>query len=1132
MEASEQKLGTAPTALLDIVEQLSGYPFPTEGVPDDARASEYLSDYVDQLQLLADVSGEANYSGLSTLCMLYQEVLSDLAGKGWPTEGQQALIDIWPSLAQDYLLTPETDYSETLISHLLNNTWNTSATEEDREMLRMLFADDYHALTAPPIRLADTKEMGSFTEGTPPTPTSTPESEPLSVTSSISQEISPELQGLLEVFLEELPMVEESLSRVFELTVDADSTPQALDDALDIYAGYVMRFGDGAGSVGFEGLHGVCMQLAENITMLRHAQQALGSGETSALQSISSQIRAYLRNPFDKTVWQSLLEALSVDVWPQPLAKDEAEAFLSLLSPPEISEPLNEAPARPTQALPEMVSLDLPADVNQELLEAMLQELPGQTEEFTQAIQRLTRGGGLEDVHIAQRIAHTLKDAGNTVGIHGVATLTHHLEDILVALAQHELLPTRTLSASLMNAADCLEAMSEALSEMGRPPQDAQEVLQEILDWANHIDQAGPPQDDASAPVSAIPATAEPTETPVPRKQPEEQPQAESDTVATPMMRVPASLVDNLLRMAGESMILTSQVHELLRQAALQNNTMQAQFSRLQRLGTDLETLIDVKDLSQGRIVNSDLDSLELDQYNELHTTSRMLVETATDAGEIGQNLHNHLDNLDELLIRQERQNLDLQEAVLNARMVPIKTIIQRLERSVRQTMRLTGKSVTLHTQGEGTLIDSDLLSNLIDPLMHILRNAVDHGIETRDQRLTAGKSETGNIWLEFGREGNTILVRCRDDGTGIDYDAIRQRGEERGLLTPGKAADLEQLQRLILMPNFSTRSEVTETSGRGIGLDMVYARVLDLGGSMNIESEHGEGCLMELRLPVSLLSIHALLVRLRSQVVAISDHGIEQILHGEDGEIYPLGGKQVFRAEDNSYPITFLEDLLDLGPDPRNSPRSAGAVLLVRGQTGVSAVQVQEVLETRDMVVKDLGKYIPRLHGITGATISGDGSVTPVLDLPELLRSSGVTRKTAHAEIVHQAEETSHLPTALVVEDSLSARRSLVQLLEDSGWIVREARDGVEAAELIGKQRPAIILTDLEMPRMNGLELVSHLRAHEETSNLPIIMITSRSAGKHREMAENAGVDVYLTKPFMEDELMEHVQALTGKQS
>ncbi|MFC1684064.1 response regulator [Pseudomonadota bacterium] len=1126
MEAPEQKPGTA---LFEIVEQLADFPFPADVAPDDTIASEYLSGYAEQLQLLADVSGSANYSGLSTLCMLYQELLANLAHSGWPTEGQQALIDIWPSLAQDYLLTPTTNYSDTLISQLMDDAWNTPTTDEDQEMLRMLFADDSSALTAIPKEIADTQEPESLAqEDTAPTPIP----EPVGETSATSQEISPELQGLLEVFLEELLMVEESLGRVFELTETTDSTPQALDDALEIYAGHMSRFGDGAGSVGFEGLHAVCMQLAENITLMQRLQQTLDSDKIDALQTISTQIHAYLTNPLDETIWQGLVEALSADAWPQPLADYEAQALLPLLTPPEISESLDETPVRPSEASAEMVSLELPADVNQELLEAMLQELPGQAEEFSQAIQRLTQGGNLDDVNIAQRIAHTLKGAGNTVGIHGLATLTHHLEDILVALAQHKLLPTRTLSGSLMNAADCLEAMSEALSEMGQAPQEAQEVLQEVLDWANYIDHAGPPQDEASAPVSARAVPAEATETPAPLQQTEEQPPAEVGTTTTPMMRVPASLVDNLLRMAGESMILTSQVHELLRQAAQHSGTMQAQFSRLQRLGTDLETLIDVKDLSQGRTISSDLDSLELDQYNELHTASRMLVETATDAGEIGYNLNNHLDNLDELLIRQERQNLDLQEAVLNARMVPIKTIVQRLERSVRQTMRLTGKSVLLHTQGEGTLIDSDLLNNMLDPLMHMLRNAIDHGIEDSDQRMAAGKNESGNIWLEFGREGNTILLRCRDDGAGIDYDSIRQRAEERGLLTPGKTSSQEQLQRLILMPNFSTRAEVTETSGRGIGLDMVYSRVLELGGSMNIESERGQGCLMELRLPVSLLSIHALLVRLRSQVVAISDHGIEQILHGEDGSIYPLGGQQVFRAEDNSYPITFLEDLLDLGPDPRNSSRSTGAVLLVRGQTGVSAVQVQEVLETRDMVVKDLGQYIPRLHGITGATISGDGSVTPVLDLPELLRGGSVARKTPHAEISHNAEEASHLPIALVVEDSLSARRSLVQLLEDSGWIVREARDGIEAAELIGKQRPAIVLTDLEMPRMNGLELTSHLRAHEETADLPIIMITSRSANKHREMAESAGINVYLTKPFLEDELMSHVQALVRKQN
>ena len=955
------------------------------------------------------------------------------------------------------------------------------------------------------------------------------------------QELPPQVLELVAVLLEELPLMEEPLQHLLQAEMCAQEAPAGRAEACEVYTDYLERFAEAAEAVGFSALQQVVASMRENLSLLAAQSRAFTPGEIDLLAAWSGHASAYLQAPYSAAACRGLIEWLRAPDWPLPLAAEEAQTLVSLLQAPILPDAeLEEAvEPRPAQAAPEDVSLALPDDVNTELVDALLQELPAQTQTFSEAIANLIAGGSLDDVNIAQRTAHTLKGAGNTVGVTGLATLTHHLEDILVALAKQKALPAPALALSLMNAADCLEAMSEALCGVGETPDNAQEVLQEVLDWANHIDREGlPAAGDAAAPGLVTTSAAEP-QPGAPRAEvaPEDSPQKPQGQAQSPAARkqVATELVDDLLRLGGETIILSGQVHEQVRRIEERMRAMQAEFERLRQLGGDLERLIDIRDLSTDRRQqrdSSDFDPLEMDQYSELHTTSRMLVEAATDARQLGGMVTEQLQRLDTILLTQERLNRETQETVLSARMVPIKTHVSRLERSVRQTCRLTGKQAQLHVSGADTLMDGEVLSELIDPLMHILRNAVDHGIESPVQRSAAGKPDSGNLWLAFTREGNNILVRCRDDGAGFDYAAIRRAAESRGLLEPGQAVSEEDLQDMLLMPNFSTRSQVTQTSGRGVGLDVVYSHVVGHGGSMTLKSDTGTGSTIALRLPVSLVSTHALLVRLRGQVIAIADRGIEQILHAADGKERKLGDQVTLQVGQQLYPVKPLDEILGLAPDPRSSQRAPTPVLLVRDRTGITAVPVQEVMAGTDLVVKEFGRYVPRMPGIVGATILGDGAVTPVLDLPELM--SGIRRPARQAESAAAAggveHEAQRLPVALVVDDSLSARRALAQVMQDAGYEVRTARDGLEAVEIAQARRPDIVLADMEMPRMNGIELTSHLRARPDTADLPVIMITSRSSAKHRRQAEDAGVNVYLTKPFLDDQLLDHVATLRGQ--
>ena len=1122
---------SAPTELLDVVNEI--YQLSPENLTASDRFVDagYLSHYQEKLHRLSELAAKLNYVGLHSACLIYEENIQSLRHANKQLDDEtHAAIEAWPDLLLNYLVSAKDEATgKTIIEHLQLPVWEQPLSLEDAQMIQMLMEDERQMSINPgeikPVEIVKATNCCVVNEMVCDAQVSRDKQSDGQSVNDTDNTLPPQILELTAMLIEELPLIEEALIKLLDSEPERD--PHAWEMVVEVYNDYLDRFGEATESVGFVALHKIVVLMRENLGLLAAQGRSLTPEEKGLLASWRQHAFDYLNSPYNTSACQELVEWLQDPEWPMPLPTQDGVILLSALQAlefPAIDE--EKAEQRPQQATLQDVEVSLPDDVDTTLLNAMLQELPHQTETFSRAIQNLIAGGSMEDVNIAQRIAHTLKGAANTVGVSGIPTLTHHLEDILVALAKQRVLPPPALALTLMNAADCLEAMGEALCGMGGMPDNAQAVLQEVLDWANRIDRDELP-----------PSTLE-------KESCETQPVEPSvDTPQEPLQQQPAistntpvqtGLVDNLLRLGGETIILSGQVKERVRQIEQRILAMQMEFERLHQLGGDLERLIDIRDLSshlQQQQTSPEFDPLEMDQYSELHTTSRMLVEAANDAHQLGSMITEQLQGLDKMLLTQEHLNREIQETVLNARMVPIKTVVPRLQRNVRQTCRLTGKQVELHVSGAETLMDSLVLNQLVDPLMHVLRNAVDHGIEADTERNAVNKPEIGNIWLDFQRDGNNILVRCRDDGAGIDFTEIRHTAERRGLLEPGQEATHEQLSSMLLLPNFSTRSEVTQTSGRGVGLDVVYSHVNSQGGSLSLKSVVGEGCTTEMRLPLSLISTHALLIRLHDQVVAVADRGIERILHAADGTEHNLGGQNTLWIDEKVYPLKHLEEILQMEPDRRTNERGSRPMLLVNTRTGVTAVPVQEILTGTDLVVKEFGCYVPRMPGILGATILGDGAVTPVLDLPELM--SGIHSSAGHMvaeSMVDTEQSVNSLPMALVADDSLSARKALVQVMEDAGYEVRTARDGMEAVQIIESRLPDIVLVDMEMPRMNGIELTAHLRTRSETEDLPVIMITSRSTTKHRQQAEAAGIDVYLTKPFLDDELLDHVVRLQGR--
>jgi len=1167
-----------------------------ESVPEQATAAEtgeYIECYSQQVERIGFAAG-VQMPGLQDVCLLFQEALTDLRERGDVlSDMERGLLESWPMLVMSYLGAPtESGTCAALVEFLQSSVWPTPLSQQDAKNLQSVLLpqntesiEQLEAETETPVLDEDLDTTAPIPEPIleplliKPTATTEPLHEQYE--ESISEEVSAQPvdqamsvdetetdeeadssemdedewtdesteagaadagQELVEILCAEIEQMDSAAQETLELAVDPTGDAAARREALTNYAEEVERFTEASEAVGLTGLQQVCAQIHLNLLSLVAEERPITAEESSVLAGWPAVVLGYLQALTDQASGQTLVQYLQDARWPNPLSVEAANALSEALTAPTMAAEVLEVEARQQHAVPDDVSLALPEDVNPELLDSLLQELPSQTAEFSTAIQRLAEGeGNMEDVDVAQRIAHTVKGAGNTVGVRGIANLTHHMEDILLALAKHKKLPTRMMSDTLLNAADCLETMSEALVGISAPPSQALDVLQEVLDWANRIDREGIPTGEEAPPPrkpreeATAPATAPATATAASSVTTEEAPAAEH--VATPMLRVPATLVDNLLRLVGESIILTGQIQERINKTMQHSKSVQEQNLAFQQLTAELEQLVDVRGVSsplaKATAGKGDFDPLELEQYNELNTVTHRLLEVAIDSQEFSHGVEEDLSVLDTLLVDQGRLHRESQEAVLRTRMVPVQTIVPRLQRSVRQTCRLTDKEAELYVAGSDTLIDSNVLNDMTDPLMHVLRNAVDHGIESPEERQARGKHPVGRIELVFIREGNNIVVRCQDDGLGLDLETIRQSAERKGLIKPGKALSEEELSRLILIPGFSTRPDVTQTSGRGIGLDMVYTRIQEIKGSLNIQSKMGQGCLIELRLPVTLISTHAMLVRVRNQLYAISDRGIEQILYSGVGKIRKLGTTTTYQIGDDIYELSTLEELLKLSPDRREGDRSIRPLLLVREESGaIRAVLVEQIVDSRDLVVKSMGPFIPKLRGIVGATILGDGSVAPVLDMPDLLRAP--TPSYVSLPDRESVDAASNMAArrryALVVDDSLSARRALAQFVEDAGFEVRTAKDGMEAAEIIEAKAPDVLLVDLEMPRMNGLELTSHIRTREATHDVPVIMVTSRSTVKHMQEAETVGVNYYVTKPFAEDELLGRINELVGQ--
>ena len=610
---------------------------------------------------------------------------------------------------------------------------------------------------------------------------------------------------------------------------------------------------------------------------------------------------------------------------------------------------------------------------------------------------------------------------------------------------------------------------------------------------------------------------------------------------AATYIRVRADVLDKLVDQAGEVSIARSKLENEVGTIKGSLTDLTENISRLRAQLREVEIQADAQIQARGDKLSresADFDPLEFDRYTRLQELTRMLAESVEDVAMVQSNMLKGLQSADTDLTSQSRLTRDLQQQLMRVRLVPFSNVSERLYRVARQVAKELDKRVNLDIRGAATELDRGVLEKMAGPFEHLIRNAIVHGLEEPAERRAAGKNEVGELTLDVRQEGNEIIVIINDDGGGLHLDRIQARAVERQLITPDQILSDRELMELIFQPGFTTATEVTELAGRGVGMDVVRAELASFGGRISISSESGRGTRFTLYLPMTLAIAQVVLVGIGGRRYAIPAGMVEQVRRYRpsvllaaltDGliEIPPVGAV-VLR------PLTQL-----LGEETTPHLARQTPVVLLRSGDDRLAIAVDEVSSSQEVVVKSVGVQVARLAGILGATILGNGEIVLIINPVQLITRAPEPpavfdvapdardeAKAAQKRIDHVTElSTSTVPTVMVVDDSLTVRRVTQRLLERQGYTVLLAKDGVDALRQLQDVRPDIMLVDIEMPRMDGYDLTRNVRGNKKTADIPIIMITSRTAEKHRSTAFELGVNEYLGKPYQEDELLKFIK-------
>ncbi|MDR3212735.1 MAG: Hpt domain-containing protein [Azoarcus sp.] len=735
-----------------------------------------------------------------------------------------------------------------------------------------------------------------------------------------------------------------------------------------------------------------------------------------------------------------------------------------------------------------------------------------------------------EHAKLVKRYLHTLKGSARMAGAMTLGNQVHQLESrVESALTAEQDVPA--LIDEIASALDTAEQTIGILAT-GSPEHEAPTAIPAT--------PASAPAEEAEAVTPAKPATvATPTVPPVilfPGGKPSATPVAATAQVAegeatNVALRVRADLIDNFVNDASEIGVARTRIEGELRNLHRSMLDLTENVIRLRNQLREIELQADVQmqtRIAQAESKHAEFDPLEMDRYTRLQELTRMMAESVNDVTTVQQTLLKNLDSADFALHSQARTTRELQQALMQVRMVPFDSLAVRLYRIVRQSAKELGKRANLDIRGGGIEIDRSVLDHIVAPLEHLLRNSLAHGIESPEVRRNLGKPEIGQITLTARQEGNEIVIELADDGAGLNFARISERARQRGLLGPIEVADERRLTNLIFVAGFSTAEQVSTVSGRGVGMDVVKAETAAVGGRIDVATTPGSGTLFSIFLPLTLAVTQALLVRSGNQHYAIPASMISQIVELKANAVEHLRTEGSYEWQGQQYAYHYLANLLgDRSVQPEIGRYSW--VLLLHSGSQTLALHVDALRGHQEIIVKNAGPQLTRIVGMSGATVLGNGEIVLIINPVAMVSREIIYGQTA-VPVTSAPALPPHEPTVMVVDDSLTVRKITTRMLEREGYRVITAKDGVDAIETLIDDIPDVILSDIEMPRMDGFEFVRNLRADTRLRKVPVIMITSRLADKHRDYAMEIGANHYLGKPYQEDELLGLIASYTHR--
>ena len=803
---------------------------------------------------------------------------------------------------------------------------------------------------------------------------------------------------------------------------------------------------------------------------------------------------------------------------PPPLPVEPAHAQAPSSPAPELPES-----ERPFEAGKEQRKIR--DDLDRDLLPVFLEEARELIPQVSEAT-RQWRGSPGDHAPAAdlRRLLHTLKGSARMTGLMRLGELAHVLESRIVSMEEFESAPAQLFdeieervdrfSVSLERLArgeDILDAMpiDVPVTAIFEQQKDKPRAIAVIAAAAQEVAQAAQAQ--------ALP------------------PELREARVA--LLRVNADLIDRFVNEAGELSIARSRIEGEMAAFKRALVDLSESIARMRAQLREIEIQAEGQmqsTLKEREEKGGQFDPLEFDRFTRMQELTRFLAESLADVITLQQSLTKNIDETELAIHAQGRLNRELQQGLMGVRLVPLSNLADRFYRVVRSTAKELDKKANLELKGVRVELDRSVLEKITAPFEHLLRNAVGHGLESPRERVAAGKEEIGEIAIDAVQRGNEVVLTVSDDGAGLDYPRIRAKAIEAGLLARDVELPDAQLAQFIFTPGFSTASEITQLAGRGIGMDIVKNEITTLGGRVEIASTPGRGTVFTITLPLTLAVTQAVMLRAGQTTYAVPSVMIEQVQEYKSGAYAMVAAAGEVRWKDNAYPLRSLLPLL--GEVDTATPARKIPVLLLKSGLLRAAVRVDEIIGNREVVVKTIGPQLSRLAGIAGATVLGNGQVVLILNPVSLVHRGAVgAPATVPVPLVTAAlvvEHKSGAPLVMVVDDSLTVRKITSRMLAREGYEFITAKDGVDALQQLQEVKPDCILLDVEMPRMDGFEFARNVRADPETKGIPIIMITSRSADKHRNHALELGVNEYMGKPYQEEQLLALIKRFTDERA